>query len=200
MIKNYLEEIDGYEEFTIGCIKADIEDVRKLISAKNTELDSEVMYAELEGGSSAIMLVQAKDSDWTIVIYHIGYYIQAGTPHLVDLSKKLNADAILHAKEDTSFTEAFEFYRSGKTTNYIECHDGSKMELEIILNIFEGEFSGNYSDDLLPLGEMADVYQAFDIKPLVAVFDDGIMLQPKCEPFLKSVFAYDGQSFDWGID
>lgn len=199
MIKNYIEEISGYEEFTIGCIKADIEDVRTLISAKNTELDSKVTYAEPEGGSTAIMIVQAKDSDWTIVIYHIGYYMLAGKPHLIDLSIKLNADAILHAMEDTSFTEAFEFFRSGKTTNYIEYQDGSPMELETILNIFEGEFSGNYHDDLLPLGEMHDIYQAFDIKPLVAVFDDGIILQPSSEPFLKSVFAYDGQSFDWEI-
>ncbi len=196
-------------EFTVGAVKRPIDDVGQMLSQDNQPMDVTDPVAD-EGGSyevcPCIVLTQAKDSEWTLILYCVGDYLVRAPDHLRGLSKDLSADAILHAHEDTSGVEEIALYRAGQLVSTFR--DSGTQELVVdYMNAIEdntapedkGAAPSADGSALQIVDDYDSVYDALLICPIAATVDVSRTLRIEATALdrLKSAIAYELSSFRW---
>lgn len=205
---SFLEQRHG--QFTVAAVHGPLEVVSAFFSRDNSPLPTATPIPEGRSPYSirpAIVLTQAVNSPWTLIIYSDDR-CEARVPlHLEALTRELSVQALLHSFDDTySGESAYLFDRGQKIHKYEtkssrECNEGRGKSVEGNRDLTEADAAASDESGVTIeiVESCADAYAELDIVPIAARVDEEghFRVAERDIRRLRSAAAYDLKSFKW---
>ena len=172
--ERFVEDVTAFNhEMTVAAVRADFDKVKNAVAATFPEISATPVYSQFDMMAAGLAAYQVAGSEWTVIIYSIGWYSPSGFQNLTEISGSLKADALVYVAEDTSGEEYIQFFRNGDLKATIR----SDYESDNSLSKAELEKAFKLSDAELETSSYVKVFENLKVSPLsVGMGENGELL------------------------